>query len=128
MIFLKDFTKRQESIQFFLFSLTIHKKSNYFTLDSLLLLSKSFSINLVPLQDEIIKFQAKHYDLLNNDFIRFWLFIQKPTIKLLATQILSLFSSTYVCEASFFALNNIKSKRHSRLTDEHLLSALICAV
>ena len=47
---------------------------------------------------------------------------------LLATRILSLFSSTYVCEASFSALNNIKSKRRSKLTDEHLWSALICAV
>ena len=98
-----------------------------FTLDSLLLLSK-FSINLAPLQDELIKLQAKHYELLNNDFIRFWRFIQKPTIKLLATQILSLFSSTYACEASFFALNNFKSNRRSILTDKHLLSALVCAV
>ena len=76
-----------------------------------MLLSKSFSINLAvaPLQDELIlvELQAKHYELLNNDFVRFWRFIQKPTIKLLATRILSLFSSTYVCEASFFALNNI---------------------
>ena len=94
----------------------------------MLLLSKSFSINLAPLQDELIELQAKHHELLNNDFIRFWRFIQKPTIKLLATQILCLFSSNYVCEASFFALNNIKSKRRSRLTDEYLLSALICAV
>ena len=77
--------------------------------DSLLLLSKSFSINLASLQEELIELQAKHYELLNNDFIRFWRFMEKPTIKLLATQILSLFSSTYVCEASFFALNNIKS-------------------
>ena len=97
-------------------------------MDSLLLFSKSFSINLAPLQDELIELQAKHYELLNNDFIRFWRFIQKPTIKLLATRTQSLFSSTYVCEASFFAFNNIKSKRRSRLFDEHLPSALICAV
>ena len=30
-----------------------------------------------------------------------------------------LLSHSYVCEASFSALNNIKSKRRSRLTDEH---------
>ena len=144
-----DFSQRfdQQTMQFFSFGLTIHKKSiqskatmnpmlkyfniiqcNTLTLDSLLLLSKSFSFNLAPLQDELIELQAKHYELLNNDFIRFWCFIQKPTIKLLANQILSLFSSTYVCEASFFALNYIKSKRRSRLTDDHLLSALISAV
>ena len=90
--------------------------------------SESFSINLAPLQDELIELQAEHYELLNNDYVRFWRSIQKPTIKLLATQILSLFSSTYVCEASFSALNNIKSKRRSKLTDDHLRSALICAV
>ena len=39
-----------------------------------------------------------------------------------------LVSSTYVCEASFSVLNNIKSKRRSILTDENLRSALICAV
>ena len=86
-----DFSQRfdQESMQFFLFVLTIHKKSNYFNIGfivGLLLLSKSFSINLAPLQDELIELQAKHYELLNNDFIGFWRFIQKPTFKLLATQ------------------------------------------
>ena len=80
------------------------------------------------MQDELIELQAKHCELLNNDFIRFWSSIPKPTIKLLATRILSLFSSTYVCEASFSALNNIKSKQCSRLTDENLRSALICDV
>ena len=85
-----------------------------FTFESLLLFSKSFSINLAPLQDELIELQAEHYDLLNNDYIRFWRSIQNPTIKLLATRNLSLFSSTYeniFYEASFSALNNIKSKR-----------------
>ena len=53
--------------------------------------------------------------------------IHKPTMKLLATRILSLFLSTYLCEASFSALNNIKLKRRSKLTDEHLRCALICA-
>ena len=80
------------------------------------------------MQDELIELQAEHCELLNNDFIRLWRSIQKPTIKLLCTRILSLFSPTYVCEASFSAINNIKSKRRSRLTDENLRSALICAV
>ena len=109
--------------------ITIYKNNPVtFTLDSLLLLSESFSINLPPLQDELIELQAEHNELLNNDYVRLWLSLQKPTIKLLATRILSLFSSTYVCKASFSALNNIKSKRRSRLTDDHLRSALICAV
>ena len=99
-----------------------------FTLDSLLLLSESFFIKLAPLQDELIELQAENYELLNTDFIRFWHSIQKPTIKLFVTRILSLFSSTYVCEASLSAFNNIKSKRRSKLTDDYLRSALICAV
>ena len=125
-----DFSQRfdKESIQLFHLASQFRRNPITFTLDSLLLLSKSFTIHLAPLQDELIELQAEYYELLNNDFIRFWRFILKPTIKLLATRILSLFSSTYVCEASFSALTNIKSKRRSRLTDENLRSALICAV
>ena len=38
-----------------------------FTLDSLLILSGSYSIDLAPLQDELIELEAEHYELLNND-------------------------------------------------------------
>ena len=118
----------KESMQLFhLASQFIKTNPVTFALNSLLLLSESFAINFASLQDELIELQAEHYELLNNDYVRFWCFIQKPTIKLLATRILSLFSSIYVCEALFSALNNIKSKRRSKLTDDHLRSALICA-
>ena len=80
------------------------------------------------MQDELILLQAEHNELFNNDYVRFWHSIQKPTIKLLDTRILSLLSCTYVCEASFSGLNNIKSIRRSALSDDHLRSALICAV
>ena len=80
------------------------------------------------MQHELIELQAKHYELLNNDLIRFWRFIQKPTIKLLATRILSFILPTYICETLVFPLNNINSKRNSRLTEKHLRSALICAL
>ena len=72
MIFLKDLTKSQCN---YFIGFKIHKKFNYFyigDLESLLLLSKSFSINLAPLQDELIELQAEHYELLNNDYIRLW--------------------------------------------------------
>ena len=125
-----DFSHRfdQESMQLFHLASKFIRNQITFTLKLLLLLSKPFSINLAPLQDELIELQAEHYELLQNDYIRFWRSIQKPTIKLLDTRILSLFSSTYeniFYEASFSALNNIKSKRRSRLTDENLRSALI---
>ena len=71
MIFIKDKTASEESMQFFYLAWQFIRNPITFTLDSLLLLSKSFSINLAPLQDELIELQAKQYELLNNDFIRF---------------------------------------------------------
>ena len=96
------------------------------TLDSLLIMSGLFSIDLALLQDELIECQAEYYELLNDNFI-FWRSIHKQTIILLVIRILSLVLSTYICEASFFALNDIQSKRRSKLTYEHLQSAFICA-
>ena len=77
-----DFSQRfdQESMQLFHLASQFIRNPITFTLDSLLLLSKSFTVNLAPLQDELIELQAEHYELLNNDFIRFWRSIQKPTL------------------------------------------------
>ena len=52
-----DFSQRfdQESMQFFHLAWQFIRNPVTFTLDSLLLLSKSFSINLAPLQDELIE-------------------------------------------------------------------------
>ena len=125
-----DFSERfdKESMQLFHLASQFIRNPITFPLDSLLLLSVSFSIDLPTIQDELIELQAEHFELLNNDFILFWRSINKPSVKLLASRILSLFASTYACEASFSALNNIKSKRRSRLSDENLRSTLICAV
>ena len=115
MSLIDEFTQRfdKESMQLFQLASQFIRNPITFTLDSLLILSGLFSIDLAPLQDELRELQAEHHELLNNDFIRFCRSINKPTIKLLAIGIVSLFSSTYVCEASFSALNNIKSKRRS---------------
>ena len=43
-------------------------------------------------------------------------------MKRYAFGVLSIFGSTYLCEQSFSSINNIKSKNHSRLTDESLQS------
>ena len=128
-----DFTWRfdKESMQL------LHLASQFIKKIQLLLhwIHCSFSVNcflnfikIAPLHlfHELIEFQAEHYEY--NDYIRFWRSIQKLTINLLATRILNLSSSTYVCEDVFSALNNIKSKLHSKLSDEHLLSALTCTV
>ncbi len=41
---------------------------------------------------------------------------------------MSYFASTYTCESSFSALNNIKSKLRASMIDESVESALICAI
>ena len=47
---------------------------------------------------------------------------------MMAARILSCFSSTYCCESTFSALQNIKNKNRNQLVDENLNSAIICAV
>ena len=61
-----DFSQRfdKESMQLFHLASQFIRNPITFTLDSLLLLCKSFTINLAPLQDELIEFQAEHYELL----------------------------------------------------------------
>jgi len=51
---------------------------------------------------------------------------QFPEIVKCCKKVLTMFGSTYVCEAGFSAMNNIKSKRNS-LTDEHLENLLRAA-
>ena len=111
-----DFSQRfdKESMQLFHLASQFIRNPITFTLDPLLLLSKSFIINLASLHDELIELQAEHYELLNNDFIRFWRSIQEPTIKLLATRILSLFSSTYVFARLHFLLSIISNQNGVR--------------
>jgi hypothetical protein len=38
-----------------------------------------------------------------------------------AKRVLSMFGSTYRCESAFSAMNGIKSKYRSKITDEHLV-------
>ena len=48
--------------------------------------------------------------------------------KMIAARILSFFASTYCCESTFSALQNIKNKKRNQMIDENLNSAIICAV
>ena len=77
-----DFSQRfdQESMHLFYLASKFIRNPITFTFELLLLLRKSCFINLAPFQDDLIELQAKHYKLLNNDYIRFWRYIQKPTI------------------------------------------------
>jgi len=62
-------------------------------------------------------FWMKYVDV--NDF---------PELSKCCKKILTMFGSTYVCEAGFSALTNIKSKKRNFLTDEHLEYLLRAAV
>ena len=46
----------------------------------------------------------------------------------MAARIISFFSSTYFCESTFSAFQNIKHNKRNQLVDENLNSAIICAV
>jgi len=62
-------------------------------------------------------FWMKYVDV--NDF---------PELSKCCKKILTMFGSTYVCEAGFSALNNNKSKKRNALTDQHLEDLLRAAV
>ena len=47
-----------------------------------------------------------------------------PALPYLARTHLTLFASTYFCETLFSAMNHIKSKNRSRLSNEHLVELL----
>lgn len=83
--------------------------------------------NTGPLQMQIIDLQADV--ALKEQFARtesttFWLQMVSetafPDLKKVALFILTMFGSTYSCEAAFSTMNIIKTKYRSKLTNEHL--------
>ena len=63
-----------------------------------------------------------------SDLISYWKNLKYVNLKLLAANILSIFSTTYVCESTFSLIKNIKSRNRSHLLDESLEAELICSV
>ena len=51
-----------------------------------------------------------------------------PEIFRACKKVLTMFGSTYVCEAGFSVMTNIKTKKRNSLTDEHLRDLLRAAV
>ena len=49
-------------------------------------------------------------------------------MRLLTAKILSIFSTTYVCESTFSIMKNIKSRLRSHPLDESLEAELICSL
>ena len=70
-----------------------------------------------------------HAELFSNSFdVMFWKQCKYIQLKTLAAKIYSCFSSTYTCQATFSALETIKSKHRCSLSDKSLEALLICAV
>ncbi len=91
-----------------------------------------FSVNVddVPeeLQMEIIELQSNQtlknkFDNVGIDFYKYF-GSDYPKIKCLASKIMSMFGTTYVCEQFFSMMTINKTKLRSRLTDNHLNSTL----
>ena len=57
----------------------------------------------------------------------FWKFVSKerfPLLKDAAMKLYSMFGSTYICECTFSAMNNIKTKNRNQLGNEALQACL----
>lgn len=50
-----------------------------------------------------------------------------PNLRKIGSFVLTMFGSTYVCEAAFSKMNYVKSKFRNRLTDRHLEDCLVAA-
>lgn len=88
-----------------------------------------------PVQLEIIEIQHnmtlndKHKDTTPTEFwMTYVSSAEFPQISKCCKKVLTMFGSTYVCEAGFSAMTNIKSKKRNSLTDEHLENLMRAAV
>lgn len=84
-------------------------------------------VNPGPLQMQLVDLQADvslREQFLRTDPSTFWLQTVPetafPGLRKVAIYILTMFGSTYNCEAAFSTMNIIKNKYRSRLTNEHL--------
>lgn len=91
--------------------------------------------NAGPLQMQLIDLQADvalKENFGKTDPTTFWLQMVPetafPGLRKVALYILTMFGSTYNCEAAFSTMNIIKSKYRSRLTNEHLHMCLRMAL
>ena len=78
--------------------------------------------------NELIELQAKT-SIKSKSIIDLWKnYSNYSNLQMMAARILSFFSSTYFCESTFSAFQNIKHNKRNQLVDENLNSAIICAV
>ena len=98
------------------------------------LFEKHFDINKAECELELVGLKAelglKHQHA-ENDATSFWLqFVPARfrILRLVATRILVMFGSTYICESAFSNMKFIKNPHRSRLTDEHMDAILRIAL
>lgn len=128
-LLINDFSERFDSAHFAIFQLAgrFIYDIYHFSIDDLCILALNFKCNLKLLQTQLIELQSEtQYDLTLSP-INKWKSIRYSELRILASKILVCFASTYSCETTFSALEFIKSKYRSSLTDESLQASLICA-
>ena len=86
--------------------------------------SSDLEIEILTLQSDInLKARAKEKD--------FWNLLpddKYPLLRSVAMRVFSFFGSTYLCEAAFSQMNNIKSASRTSLTDDHLMASIRLAI
>ncbi|KYN03211.1 General transcription factor II-I repeat domain-containing protein 2A, partial [Cyphomyrmex costatus] len=89
----------------------------------------------VKIEDQDLQFQEELCDLQNDlslktrpergvEFFKFLNILNYPNLKDFALRIFSIFGSTYLCECSFSKMKNIKTDKHSSLSDTSLSSLM----
>ncbi|RLU19850.1 hypothetical protein DMN91_008409 [Ooceraea biroi] len=91
-------------------------------------------VDKARLQLEIIELQENSVlkeSYQASQIIKFWTDILPnetyPNLRKIGSFVLTMFGSTYVCEATFSKMNYVKNKFRNRLTDHHLEDCLIAA-
>lgn len=92
----------------------------------------SDQLGLVQLQMEFVELKGSEElqrQFRIKDVVDFWKLVEHlPNISRLARRIISMFPSTYRCEAAFSALSKIKCRNRNRLSLQHTTEALRIAV
>lgn len=85
------------------------------------------SIDEASLQMEILEMEtpnmleAQHEDVTGSEFwINMVPQVQFKNTRAVAVLLLTMFSSTYICESSFLSMNSMKTQDRNRLSNEHL--------
>ena len=109
---ISEFSTRFDAGEYFDFYQNCSQYIPYtFPIHNLNSLSQQFLIALSLLQNELIELQSET-SIKSKSIIDLWKYCTNyPNLQMMAARILSFFSSTYCCECTFSALQNIKNKK-----------------